>query len=301
MTVGSVDVNGVKVRVNVYCYSPGPKCTVKDGFTHGFLLYLHQPGSKRTWIEVDSSHVALDNLLKVVRSFTRVVPKPHAEPGVVSGRCSSATAHQVAKPLFVWGRDVREPIAQVLCGAFTGRGSEAMVVAFTAPTCWPFQTWAVFRRTGGVWRLVMVQRYAFVFLPLVAVGSDIRETAPVFRRSDSRCNPSGGRHARIWHWNGARFTAGAWKQATPPTRATAAAFLSPSGNLFCEIGGSSVYCQSVKLPHSVRMGLDGRLTICSGTRCLSTPLGTPMRSATAGRSRWGAFAACPNRLGSGAR
>ena len=56
---------------------------------------------------------------------------------------------------------------------------------------------------------------------------------------------------------------------TPPSNATAAAFMSPSGNLFCQIGTSSVYCQSVKLPYSVRMNLDGRLKICGGARCVS--------------------------------
>jgi hypothetical protein len=56
--------------------------------------------------------------------------------------------------------------------------------------------------------------------------------------------------------------------------ATYAGFLSPSHNLSCELAdrdvrGSYVHCQSVKAPHSVRMGSDGRLKICRGTRCLS--------------------------------
>jgi hypothetical protein len=64
------------------------------------------------------------------------------------------------------------------------------------------------------------------------------------------------------------------KVATSGTvSATYAGFLSPSHNLSCELAdrdvrGSYVHCQSVKAPHSVRMGSDGRLKICRGTRCL---------------------------------
>jgi hypothetical protein len=79
-TVGSTDINGVKVPVQVYCDSRGPKCTLKDGFTNGFLLYLHQPGSRRTSIQADSRYVALDDFLKVVRSLTRVVPASPRRP-----------------------------------------------------------------------------------------------------------------------------------------------------------------------------------------------------------------------------
>jgi hypothetical protein len=93
-TVGSADINGVKVRVQVYCYSPGPKCTLKDGFTNGFLLYLHQPGSKRTSIQADSRYVALDDFLKVLRSLTRVVPARAGGPaGTAGGAFRSPTGN----------------------------------------------------------------------------------------------------------------------------------------------------------------------------------------------------------------
>ena len=55
---------------------------------------------------------------------------------------------------------------------------------------------------------------------------------------------------------------------------TVASFYSPSHNLGCEMDDrragvpNEVYCQSVKAPHSVRLGLDGRLKICRGDRCL---------------------------------
>ena len=144
-----------------------------------------------------------------------------------------------------------------------------MAVTFTAPTCWPVQGWAVFRFTQGSWRLVMVRRYAFLIPPLVAVGAGIRETAPVFRQGDNRCNPSGGRQARIWRWNGSRFTATPWKVTPAKGKArTAAEFFSPSRNLGCEVSddvnGARAACLSFRPPLDVTMGLDGRLKICRG-------------------------------------
>ena len=54
-----------------------------------------------------------------------------------------------------------------------------------------------------------------------------------------------------------------------------ARFLSPTGNLSCEMsdqpGRVSVYCQSLKRPHSVTMSGSGQLKICRGTRCLGNP------------------------------
>jgi hypothetical protein len=186
---------------------------------------------------------------------------------VATADCSLSTALQVAQPLFVWGNDVSKPIAQVLCGAFTGPGSEAMVVTFNAPTCWSPQGWAVFRFTGGAWQLVMVQRYEFIFPPLVAVGGDIRETTPVFRSGDSRCGPTGGRHARIWHWDGTRLVAGSWRQVTKGEPARRG-FYSPSHKIACgmydDSGFRSVDCQSFapKLSQTAKLNLSGHLAIC---------------------------------------
>ena len=136
MTVTTVDIDGVKVpvAVDLYC-DTFPKCnvTVNDGFTHGFLLYLREPGPKRTMLEISSRYVSLDVLLNAVRSLNRVVP---ARPTV-----------------------------------------------------------------------------------------------------------SGG------------------------------AFRSPSGNLSCDMGDTLLYCQSLKLPHGVRMGLDGQFISgpCSPTSCIGKP------------------------------
>jgi hypothetical protein len=69
---------------------------------------------------------------------------------------------------------------------------------------------------------------------------------------------------------------------------TSAAFYSPSRNISCEMNdarahlGSVVYCQSWAHPHSVKLGLDGRLKICreatsTTAHCLGDPgEGTPV-------------------------
>jgi hypothetical protein len=136
-------------------------------------------------------------------------------PGTLtaSGRCSRATARQLVEEHHLNDFVLPNPVVQLLCGTFTGPGSEAMAITIGAPTCWGTQQWAVFRFTKGDWRLVLHRR-AFIF-PLVAVGADIRERTPVFRQGDGRCTPSGGSHARIWHWNGTRFVAGPWEQVAP--------------------------------------------------------------------------------------
>jgi hypothetical protein len=121
-------------------------------------------------------------------------------------------------------------------------------MAFTlgAPTCWPVQGWAVFSFRDGDWRLVLSQALVFVVPPLAAVGGDIRETRPVYRRGDPRCIPSGGTHARTWHWNGTRFAAGPWKQVKPPAAPAAPRksghFKTPSGNIVCVHSSTDVLC-----------------------------------------------------------
>jgi hypothetical protein len=183
--------------------------------------------------------------------------------------CSEATARQLVQQHRLNSFDLPNPVRQVLCGPFTGDGSEAMAVTIGAPTCWPVQRWAVFRFAGGAWQLVF-DRSEFVSPPLVAVGGDIRVTTPVYRHGDARCLPSGGTEARTWHWDGARFVAGAPRQVRPAAL-TPISFLSPSGNIACSIGDVAqfrgVRCQSGRRPQSVRLNLNGRLTICRALRC----------------------------------
>lgn len=191
--------------------------------------------------------------------------------------CSEATARQLVEEHKLNVFLLPNPVAQVLCGPFTGPGSEAMAITITAPTCWAIQNWAVLSFTGGVWRLVLRQP-AYLIPPLVAVGSDIRETTAVFRPGDPRCIPTGGSHARVWQWDGARLVAGPWKQVTKgktePRKP--AVFRSLSGNIRCSMfdwGGSDrpgVNCSSLRSPQRVRMDADGRLKICRGTRCIDS-------------------------------
>jgi hypothetical protein len=181
---------------------------------------------------------------------SRVTGHTSAPSGAVAGDtsakadCSKAAARQLVEQHHLNAFLLPNPVQQVLCGPFTGPGSEAMAVTIRAPTCWGIQRWAVFSFTGGVWQLVLDQS-EFVFPPLVAVGPDIRETTPVFRPGDPRCIPSGGSHARIWHWNGKRLVAGPWKQVKPaaapvPAPGTGAFkygyFKTPSGNIQCDYG-----------------------------------------------------------------
>ena len=139
-----------------------------------------------------------------------------ADVGPLAARadCSEQIARQLVNRYHLNNFLVPNPVGQVLCGPYTGPGSEAMAVTIGgAPTCWPIQRWAVFSFTGGDWKLVLDQP-AFLQGPLIAVGADIKETTPVYRLGDPRCIPSGGTQARLWHWDGPRLVAGAWTQVT---------------------------------------------------------------------------------------
>jgi hypothetical protein len=214
---------------------------------------------------------------------------------LASGDCTKATANQLVEQHRLNNFLLPDPVAQVLCGAFTGPASVAMAVTIKAPTCWSPQRWAVFSFSGGDWKLVLDEP-AFLVGPLLAVGSDIQETTPVFRQGDPRCIPSGGTHARIWHWDGSRLVPGAWKQVTKGKVITRS-FYTPSKNITCSLGDSRDYlgvrCESFKAPQSVKMDASGRLKICHGRRCFPAcgcaPEGIPTlgygKQVTAGRFR----------------
>jgi hypothetical protein len=166
-----------------------------------------------------------------------------AATGATAGNptCSSATARRLVNQHHLNGFSLPDPVAQVLCGAFTGTGSNAMAITIRAPTCWPVQNWVVFSLVRGSWTLILNQP-GYLVPPLVALGSDIRETTAVVQHGDPRCVPSGGSHARIWHWDGEQLAAGAWKQVKPAVATAAAAgtgtveygwFKTPSGNIEC--------------------------------------------------------------------
>jgi hypothetical protein len=200
-----------------------------------------------------------------------------AEPGSAAGAtaaapCSRATAARLGKP-YLWDpfRSQRQQIAQLLCGPFTGPGSTAMVMSFRAPTCWGEQGWAMFRRVGGTWRLVKVQRGTFLF-PFIVVDNDIQENAPVFRRGDSRCGPTGGRQGRIWHWNGRRLAQSpiSWMLLTTEDRGGGGGGVTSPlpGRISCDMsdGNEDLYhviCGSETLGQMVTMTLDGQITVCT--------------------------------------
>ncbi len=221
---------------------------------------------------VPGSDATSSQIYPAVRSWHATAASPAAGGADARADCSRATARQLVEQHRLNPFLLPNPVGQVLCGPFTGPASEAMAVTTGAPTCWPIQGWAVFRFTEGDWRLVLAERYAFIVPPLVAVGSDIRETAPVFRRGDSRCVPSGGTHARIWHWNGTRLIAGPWKQVTNG-EPEAKGFYSPSRNISCGMSDNSAFrgveCQSHVPSQKVSMDAAGRVTICRGSyaRC----------------------------------
>jgi hypothetical protein len=183
--------------------------------------------------------------------------------------CTKATALQLVDQYHLNDFLLPNPVGEVLCGSFTGAGSEAMAITITAPTCWGMQRWAVFSFTGGAWQLVLNQ-HRFIF-PLAAVGSDIKETSPVFRPGDPHCLPSGGKQARVWHWDGTRLVAGPWKKAAKakPKTLHVYSFRSPSHNLLCLLGDEEkAYCSSLQPPHSVSLTHNGKLRICRGARCV---------------------------------
>lgn len=67
----------------------------------------------------------------------------------------------------------------------------------------------------------------------------------------------------------------------PMQTAAGGEFLSPSGNISCEVdfhraGLTQVFCQTVSPARSVTMGVAGKFTTCTGERCLGNPgTGTP--------------------------
>ena len=180
-----------------------------------------------------------------------------------AGVCSKAEATAVVKRLGWTDLSSIAPVHKVLCGSFAGPGSRTMVASLSGPDNVGMLYWAVFRWSGSDWELLLKRRQAAV---LTAVGGDIRESVSIYRSGDPRCCPSGGTRVRVWHWNGSRLVAGPASQVRHFFE-----FLSPSRNLFCGLRDEdSASCTSFEPPHSVSMRIDGKLSICRGTRCASS-------------------------------
>jgi len=77
------------------------------------------------------------------------------------------------------------------------------------------------------------------------------------------------------------LAAGCGNAATSTPTPTGGEFLSPSGNISCEVdyhraGLTQAYCQTVTPPRSVTMGATGRYTTCTGQQCIGNPgINTP--------------------------
>ena len=190
-------------------------------------------------------------LTLTIAAFGLAAPSASA----VGGPCSKSTANRVARAL-----DYGDPtnaggrVGEVLCGAFLGPGSRAMVITEAIPSCGANVGWAVLRKRAGHWRMVKRVRHGAF---LKAEGSDIREEIGIVRGLDPHCFPSAYK-SRLWRWNGRRLVAGAWV-----VRPSGSNFLSPDRQMWCYMSSESAACTTRDNQHRAVLAPDGRLTLCS--------------------------------------
>ena len=102
----------------------------------------------------------------------------------------------------------------------------------------------------------------------------------------SACNPGassavGAPAVKTASLSAVPTAAGSSAALVPMQTAAGGEFLSPSGNISCEVdyrraGLTQVYCQTVTPPRSVTMGVAGKYKTCAGSQCLGNPgTGTP--------------------------
>jgi hypothetical protein len=102
-------------------------------------------------------------------------------------------------------------------------------------------------------------------LPACGPGTSSAVSAPVVTKTSATAAATASRSAAL----------------VPMQTATGGEFLSPSGNISCEVdyqraGLTQVYCQTATPPRSVTMGATGKYTTCTGSQCLGNPgTGTP--------------------------
>lgn len=190
---------------------------------------------------------------------------------IARASCSKATARRLVNQYRINPFFLSQPVVQLLCGPFTGPRSQAMLVTVGAATCWSPQQWAVFRFTGGAWRLV-ADKYGFIIPPVRATGGDVTVTSPVSRPGDSRCNPTGGTLTQTWHWIGSRFVVVVGKRTPPPTHVVEFYDRSLSRVVGCEIddstvvaGGGQVVCTSYSSTAVQKAVLNGsgQVVVCT--------------------------------------
>lgn len=234
-------------------------------------------------------------LLLAVPQAAAAVAAPGAR--IAHASCSRATAKRLVNQDRLNDFLLPQPVVQVICGPFTGPRSQAMLVTIGAATCWSPQQWAVFRYTGGAWRLV-TDKHRFIVSPVRASGGNLIVTSPVSRPGDSRCDLTGGTLTQTWHWNRSRFVVVATKRTPPPVH-TIEFYASAQGlRVGCEIddstvvNGGQVICSaysSTELRTAVLNGT-GRVVACtqpiqaSTGPCPQGNLGAPIPTYSTGKS-----------------
>lgn len=102
-------------------------------------------------------------------------------------------------------------------------------------------------------------------LSACGAGTSSAVSAPAVTTTPASAGPAASRSAAL----------------VPMQTAAGGEFLSPSGNVSCEVdyqraGLTQVYCQTASPPRSVTMGAAGKYTTCSGDQCLgNSGTGTP--------------------------
>jgi len=217
--------------------------------------------SRNTCIAFSGAVIAL---ALVVGAFTTAATRAAPAPS----RCSKATAVGLVNQHKLNDFELANPVVQVLCGPFTGAGSQAMAVTIAASTCWAIQQWAVFSYRGGSWQLVL-DRHEWIYNPVVADAGNLRVTSPLRRASDVYCNPTGGKLTRTWHWNGTRFVISATVRKPAPLQSADFYDRSLSRVVGCGMNDLSesdeVACQSFSSAEdqNATLHLTGPVVVCT--------------------------------------
>jgi len=154
-------------------------------------------------LAVDSRGRLLISSANYVWRFTRGLT-----PAALA-KCTRRSARQIVETRGLgFSSDNFDPVAQVFCGPFTGRGSSAMVVSLSLPSCGGSYYWLVYRYVNGNWKRALRHNGGAY---LTRSGRRILEWNGVLALGDAHCFPSSYR-VRAWHWNGTRLVHGSWQR-----------------------------------------------------------------------------------------
>ena len=160
-----------------------------------------------------ADRLRLASLAAALAALACLAAAPAASAARTGGACNVTTADKLVEAQHLGNAGFTpQPVAQVLCGAFLGAGSRAMVVSLSTPGCGFSLGWLVYRKTHGEWRRAFRTNQGAY---LAKAGRRIRAWQGVLAPEDAHCFPSGWR-ARYWHWNGTRLVAGRWHTSGPP-------------------------------------------------------------------------------------